>query len=729
MSLSADARPPSALLLGEIEIDIAKAEEHTDKTEKTERTEKTEPRKRKRSPAQTPYNAALTALHDLRDHLFADGPRADREGRAERAERANRRERERELVTATKNTDASSQHTHAKPERRRKLRYRAAVSVSESVEIVPSVTQTYTPASGLPPSLSAMDPPVLSFYGAEPVPLPSRFAQIKRNLAHGHHAQLKASWLRLLTALEHEVEHIHQQGAALIPAIAYGDIARSSRVLDFKKRLQTCGVGVIRGVVSPHDAAEWVAETRDYLQLGQGGSASTIKPPPPQDPTCFDYFWSPAQVRARAHPNVLKAMQFVMGFWSAGSASGEANFETTEKEKDEEKNEEKEKEPPRLSTRFPITYADRIRIHVDATEQKRQTSEVPKRETLMAQVDGGSLERWEPDGYGRAGTYDCIFRGRWEEYDPWDPAGRVNATPDLYNGAGACSIFRMFQGLLALTDVAPGVVRLLPSPKLATAYFLLRPFFRYVGDAAGTAGRESDWEIDESTIIHGAVPGHAQRVTELWHPHLQLQKSLVALPRLEPGDYIVWHCDTAYTIGGGEQTSEQPPSPAATTPAAGAAGTAPMIAYLPACPLTQTNALYLARQRKAFQRGHPGPDFDSTGTGLGSEAENGARLGEEAIGRWGKGGLRGMGLSPWPTIAKPTKLKAELAAEMEVEAEAEAETETETGRTEPTDNDAVQESDASLSRTELEVIRLANIILFPDQYEFYMPTRHNSPDR
>ena len=574
-----------------------------------------------------------------------------------------------------------------------------------------------------------MDLPVLSFYGAEPVPLPSRFAQIKRSLAHGHHAELKASWLRLLAALEREVEHIHQQGAALIPAIAFGDVTHSSRVLDFKTRLQTCGVGVIRGVVSPHEAAEWVAETRAYVQADQGGAAaSTIKPPPPQDPTCFDYFWSPAQVRARAHPNVLTAMQFAMGFWSAAGAdvAKKGKAETEEKEKEKEK----EKEPPRLSTRFPITYADRIRIHVDVTEPTRQTNEV-QRETLMAQVDGGSLERWEPDGYGRGGTYDCIFRGRWQEYDPWDPAGRVNATPDLYNGAGACSIFRMFQGLLALTDVAPGVVRLLPSPKLATAYFLLRPFFRYVGDAdpaaaaAGTAGPESDWEIDDSTIIHGAVPGHAQRVTELWHPHLQLQKSLVALPRLEPGDYIVWHCDTAYTIGGGDQTGDQPPSPSPAASTAGAAGHAPMIAYLPACPLTQTNALYLARQRKAFQRGHPGPDFDSTGTGLGSEAEHGARLGEEAIGRWGKGGLRGMGLSPWPTTL--AKVEAESAAEMAAEMEVKAEAGTE--MTDVIENDAVQASDASLSRTELEVIRLANIILFPDQYEFYMPTRHNSPDR
>ncbi len=40
-----------------------------------------------------------------------------------------------------------------------------------------------------------MDPPILSFYGRQPVPLPlpSRFAGIKRRLVAGHEAALHAS--------------------------------------------------------------------------------------------------------------------------------------------------------------------------------------------------------------------------------------------------------------------------------------------------------------------------------------------------------------------------------------------------------------------------------------------------------------------------------------------------------------------------------------------------------
>lgn len=38
--------------------------------------------------------------------------------------------------------------------------------------------------------------------------------------------------------------------------------------------------------------------------------------------------------------------------------------------------------------------------------------------------------------------------------------------------------------------------------------------------------------------------------------------------------------------------------------------------YLPCRPLTQTNALYLSRQRKAFLLGRPGPDFGGGGQAL-----------------------------------------------------------------------------------------------------------------
>ncbi|KAH7130014.1 hypothetical protein B0J13DRAFT_452762 [Dactylonectria estremocensis] len=534
------------------------------------------------------------------------------------------------------------------------------------------------------------DAPVLSFWGPEPVPLPSRFARIKRNLIRGHEAELEASWVRLLTAIHAEVDHIEALGAHLIPSIEFADIDNPTQSTRFGRDLKRYGVGVIRKVVPKPDADVAVQETVEYLK-----SKSHIKTQH-HDPACFDFFWTPAQVRARAHPGVLSAQRFMMNLWETSPDD-------------------------RLVTRFPITYVDRLRVH-GAGDSRPHDLTVPPPEPpqsaddwisalessagIIAQVDNGSLERWEPDGYQHAGTYNHVFHGRWEDHDPWECASRVSATMDLYNGYGACTIFRMFQGVLALSTVEPGMVRLLPSPKLATAYYLLRPFFSTRNPPPESrSGPEwdaylhpSNWKLEKEpdSIIHGAVPGHAQRITEHWHPHLHLRGSMITLPTLQPGDYIFWHPDLPYYLSSNNYGLKTP---------SGDNENVSMLVYVPAAPLTQTNALYLARQRKAFQRGHPGPDFDSTGQGNVMEDAD-TRPGEKEIAEiGGPAALQAMGLAPWEvagTRAGTPPCDRVKPKEEDVEMEAEAETKS-------------LMSSSSSSHAEAEVVRLANIILFPDR--------------
>ncbi|KAI1087846.1 hypothetical protein F5B19DRAFT_45584 [Rostrohypoxylon terebratum] len=600
----------------------------------------------------------------------------------------------------------------------------------------------------------SMEPPVLSFYGSQPVPLPSRFGSLKKRLVAGHESALEASWGRLIAALRDEVEYIEKNGAGLIPEINFTDIEDASKVASFDAQLKRHGIGVVKGVVPSADASTWVEETKKYLEMKH-----EYKPPPAQDPTCFDFFWTPAQVRSRAHPNVLQAQRFAMSLWNTNNDD-------------------------RLATRFPITYADRIRIEsfsngnltvngaVTAThEDSLIAAAAATSAAQIAQVDNGSLERWEQDGYGRTGLYDAIFKGQWEDYDAWDPAGRINATSDLYNGAGVCSMMRLFQGILALTTVEPGMIRLLPSPKLSTAYFLLRPFFTPKEGPPPQNASASEWdayldasnwtlEKEPSTIIHGAVPGHAQRVTAAWHPHLQLDKSLVTAPTLQVGDYIIWHPDQAYQFSNTNyHTSSRPQTSSSPGGSADASeDNTSMLVYTPAAPLTQTNALYLARQRKTFLRGHPGPDFDSTGTGLGSEAPHTGRLGEKDIREvGGEEGLQAMGLLPWnlsgsgaaplPTTTttthhpRPHKHKHVSSSSTSTSTSTSLR-EKDTGKDNnklQTDGDVDMDassrsssrdsrsSSSSSTQAEAEVVRLANIILFPDRYDFYMPTRASSP--
>ncbi|KAJ6783796.1 hypothetical protein PWT90_02912 [Aphanocladium album] len=577
---------------------------------------------------------------------------------------------------------------------------------------------------------------VTSFWnGPDPVPLPSRFARIKRSILAGREDALEASWTRLLAALRRDVEHIDGLGAHLIPSIEFGDLDDEGQTARFQRDLRRYGVGVVRKVVPRGEAEDAVKDTVRYVeeaQQQQKGTAAAVGAggAEPIDPACWNLFWSPAQTRMRAHANVRKAQQFMMSMWDT---DGDGH----------------------VSTQHPITYADRIRVYgteeaarpanhsenngiqtettrggggggtaaaaaaaAAATAQAApppQSAEdwitaLQSSDGIIAQVDNGSLERWEPDGYARAGTYASILAGAWERHDPWSSARRSPATTDLYNGHGACSVFRMFQGVLALSVVEPGTVRLLPSPRAATAYYLLRPFFAPRAplpdgpswerstpeDRAATWERHiapDNWTLtrDPDTVIHGAVPGHAQRVTERWHPHLHLRSSMITLPTLQPGDYILWHPDLPYHIS---SCPDERSLGASASAAADAWKHLRVLVYIPAVPLTQTSALYLARQRKAFQRGQPAPDFDSSGRRSQPAEDHDTAAAEADMERvGGRDALRAMGLAPWDVsdlVTRPST-PSEVALL-------------------PGTNGAGGEELGKASDT----VRLANIILFPE---------------
>ncbi|KAG7294037.1 hypothetical protein NEMBOFW57_004099 [Staphylotrichum longicolle] len=225
--------------------------------------------------------------------------------------------------------------------------------------------------------------------------------------------------------------------------------------------------------------------------------------------------------------------------------------------------------------------------------------------------DGGSVERWEETGYGRGGVYDAVFEGRWDAaaapegeggYDAFDAAGRVGAVTDLYGGLGACSMFRMFQGWLALSRTGPGegTLQVNPLVKETGVYALLRPFFRArrgVGEVEkGRFLEAENWEFTGGEAmgseLQGAMPGCAQEFPEGMHPHLELERTMVNVPEVRPGDYVVWHCDTIHAV---DKTH------------AGKSDSS--VLYIPVCPTTKASAEYVARQRAAFLQGTPGPDF------------------------------------------------------------------------------------------------------------------------
>ncbi|RYP59056.1 hypothetical protein DL769_008705 [Monosporascus sp. CRB-8-3] len=388
----------------------------------------------------------------------------------------------------------------------------------------------------------------ISLSSTERPPLPPRFLDIKKALVAGHEHRVVDSWKRLLERLRAENRTIAKEGPAIIPNIDFHELDKG--LTTFGAEIRERGVAVVRNVIPEKEARAYKDEIEEY-----------------DNPQVFELYWSAPQVKARAHPNLLKAQTALMRLWKSSDPESE------------------------ISMSQPLMYADRLRI--------RQPGDANF--ALGPHIDGGSVERWEPHGYGRGGVYHRIFEGSWEEYDPWDASTRVPAITNKYNGLGACSMFRMFQGWLSMSQTRPleGTLMVNPLLQLSTAYVLLRPFFqpiKHVGQVSDDEYLSNDnWEFAGASMtseLQGATPGHGQELSAVLHPHLDLKKTMVHMPEIRPGDYVAWHCDTIHAVDQVHQGKSDS-----------------SVLYIPVCPVTEINAEYAARQRAAFLAGTPGPDF------------------------------------------------------------------------------------------------------------------------
>ncbi|OTA90958.1 hypothetical protein M434DRAFT_77137 [Hypoxylon sp. CO27-5] len=400
----------------------------------------------------------------------------------------------------------------------------------------------------------------VSLSGAAAPPLPPRFLDLKKTLISGHEDYVVNSWNRLLAELKRENKAIIEKGPQIIPNLNFSDL--DTDLTKFRKDLEKRGVAVIRGVLPEDEARSFKDEIEEYVRQNPQTKAF-----PPDNPQVYELYWSAPQLRARAHPNLLRVQEVLMKLWHKSDPESA------------------------ISLSQPLSYADRLRI--------RQPGDATF--ALGPHIDGGSVERWELNGYGLGGVYKKIFEGSWEDYDPWDASTRVSAVMDNYNGLGACSMFRMFQGWLSMSTTKPfeGTLMVNPAVKLSTAYTLLRPFFRPIRGINRASPDEylaaENWEFAGSEMtseLQGATPGHGQELNTALHPHLDLDNTMVHVPPIKPGDYVVWHCDTIHAVDRVHKGT-----------------TDSSVLYIPVCPVTELNARYLVRQRDAFLNGTPGPDF------------------------------------------------------------------------------------------------------------------------
>ncbi|KAK5662194.1 hypothetical protein OQA88_8099 [Cercophora sp. LCS_1] len=389
-----------------------------------------------------------------------------------------------------------------------------------------------------------------SLSGKEAEPLPDRFRQLKLDLVRGHEDAVFASWKRLLATLRRENDLVARKGPAIVPEVRFSNL--DADLQDNASEIRKRGVAVVRGVIPEDEARAFKYQIEEY------------------NPQVIELYWSSPQIRARSHPAMLKTQTALMrSLWKTSDPNS------------------------LISLSNPLCYADRLRI--------RQPGDA--KFALGPHQDGGSTERWEREGYGRGSVYDAVFRGDWESYDPFDASTRVDAVTSLYGGLGNCSMFRMWQGWLSMSRVAPreGTLLVNPLAKETTAYSLLRPFFRPIRPAKDLGDQRrylevENWEFTAgehmTSDLQGASPGHGQEFPDGQHPHLELDRTMVHVPQVRPGDYVIWHCDTIHAVDSVHKGFSDS-----------------SVLYIPVCPTTEASAAYVARQREAFLQGTPGPDF------------------------------------------------------------------------------------------------------------------------
>lgn len=86
-----------------------------------------------------------------------------------------------------------------------------------------------------------------------------------------------------------------------------------------------------------------------------------------------------------------------------------------------------------------------------------------------------------------------------------------------------------------------------PYIKEQSAYVMLRPLFAPIRSRAEVPYEEylsaENWELDLSTSrFPGAPLGRGQELNDETHPHLELERTMISVPRVGPGDQAWWHC-------------------------------------------------------------------------------------------------------------------------------------------------------------------------------------------
>lgn len=375
--------------------------------------------------------------------------------------------------------------------------------------------------------------------------LPQQIRDVKQALK-AQMPDYQSRFQQISEAMKEEIARIRQEEArgSAIPQFDFAEIEKQGFSDGQRQQVHRAGCCIIRNTlpdkeVSEHNEAlsRYIVDNGYYEHTPtvEDNYFSQLKSDKPQ---IFGIYWSQAQIWARQHPNMATARKHLNHLWTW--QDGEKTF---------------------FNPDLEASYADRVR--------RREPGDATL--GLSPHVDSGSIERWIEPHYRE--VYREVFRGDWQKYQAFHGENRIDV--EEYPSPAVCSVFRTFQGWVALTTQGKGdgTLQMVPST-LAMPYMLLRAI-------------QDDVPDDD---LCGAAPGRALTVSPKWHP--LLLEGLVSIPKMYPGDTVWWHPDTIHAVEdkhNGEGYSN--------------------VLFIGAAPDCEKNRRFLAKQRSAFLAGNSCPDF------------------------------------------------------------------------------------------------------------------------
>ncbi len=379
-----------------------------------------------------------------------------------------------------------------------------------------------------------------------PSDYPAAIRALKRRL-RAQLGDVDAAFARIeerLTPLVDEIVDLEERGEEVWPVVQFSDIAAGTVSQETIDLIHRRGCAVVRGQVPAEVATGWDQSLVDYLD--SNGFMASYRGPADDffgnldasEPEIYPVYWSAAQMEARQHENTAKVQSFLNSMWKSESR-GVTWFDPDQ----------------------DSMYPDRIRRRPPGTDSSG----------LGGHTDSGSVERWLTPTYQQ--VFESVWKGDVDSYDAWDAAYRTEV--DEYPSSTTCSVFRSFQGWLAMSEMPhdQGVLWTVPIPEAMT-YLLVRPMLD---------------DVPEDSLC-GAEQGKALGLSEEWHP--LLWKAQAGIPTVDPGDSVWWHPDLVHGVAAVQDQK----------------GWGNVI-YIPAAPMCAKNAAYAQDVAERFQRGESPRDF------------------------------------------------------------------------------------------------------------------------